>query len=99
MVSNSIIITELTPEQFRSLLEETLRGILGKTNPQEQPKDEALWNSAEIEKMLGISKITLYLWRKKRQIPYHRIGKKIFYKKSEIERVMDVLTKYNSRRA
>ncbi len=61
-----------------------------KTNPVE---DDTLLNREETAKLLGISTVTLWKWTCKNILPAFRMGKKIFYKKSE---VLNALQKKNN---
>lgn len=97
MTTNSILLTQLSPEQFRELLKTSLEEILSKKPaPADYPKEEALWTAGEIEQILGIPKVTLYLLRRNRKIASHRIGRKVYYKLAEVEKAM---RKYNIGRA
>lgn len=61
-----------------------------KTNPDEE---DTLLNREETAKLLGISTVTLWKWTSKNILPAFRMGKKIFYKKSE---VLNALQKKNN---
>lgn len=97
MTTNSILLTQLSPEQFRELLKTSLQEVLSnRPVPADYPKEEALWTADEIEQILGVPKVTLYLLRKNRKIASHRIGRKVYYKLVEVEKAM---RKYNIGRA
>lgn len=61
-----------------------------KTTPIEE---DTLLNREETAKLLGISTVTLWKWTYKNILPAFRMGKKIFYKKSE---VLNALQKKNN---
>ncbi len=83
------LITELCPEEFRTLMEGTIRKVLGElAQPNKSRIESQLISDEELEKLMGVSKATLYLWRRDGKLPYQRIGKKIFYKMSEVEKAM-----------
>jgi predicted DNA-binding transcriptional regulator AlpA len=53
---------------------------------QEKLMTDILLKTEDIMKKLGISKETLYLWRKKKQFPREiKIGRRLLWKESEIE--------------
>jgi len=97
-MKNSILISEVSPEQFKDMLKEALREILQENGSLTQQEEDGLLTSEELMKMFGITKITLYLWRKKKLMPYHRIARKIYYKKSEVSEALKLLPNYKGRR-
>ncbi len=56
--------------------------ILQKSVP--KTEEDKLLNRFETAKLLGISTVSLWKWTSKSIIPAYRMGKKIFYKKSEV---------------
>jgi len=46
--------------------------------------EQELITDDEMQRRLGVSRTTLYNWRKDGTIPYLRIGKKLFYRWKEI---------------
>lgn len=47
-------------------------------------KEDILLNRKEAAHLLGISLVTLWKWTDNNTLPAFRMGKKIFYKKSEV---------------
>ena len=83
------MLTELSPEDLQAMMEGTIRKVLGEQNqPNKSRVESQLMSDVELEKLMGVSKATLYLWRRDGKLPYQRIGKKIFYKISEVEKAM-----------
>jgi len=97
-MKNSILISEVSPEQLKDMLKEALREILHENGSLPKQEEDGLLTSEEMMKMFGITKITLYLWRKKKLMPYHRIARKIYYKKSEVSEALKFLPNYKGRR-
>ncbi len=83
------MITEISPEDLQVMIEETIRKILGEqSQPNKSRVESQLMSDEELKKLMGVSKATLYLWRRDGKIPFQRIGKKIFYKISDVEKAM-----------
>jgi excisionase family DNA binding protein len=96
MASNSILIHSISPEEFKQLIVQTIMEVLGKDMPfSEEPE---LLTSEQVQSILGVSKVTLYQWRKSGKIPYHRISRKVYYKKKELMEALIILPKGKGRR-
>jgi len=57
-----------------------------------QPKDERLLSKQELSEELGVSLVTLTDWMKK-GLPFLRLHKRVYFKKSEVLKVMQQKTK------
>lgn len=55
-----------------------------KINSEKEKNEQDLITDDEMQRRLGVSRTTLYNWRKEGTIPYVRIGKKLFYRWKEI---------------
>ncbi len=83
------MLTELGPEDLQEMMEGTIRKVLSEQSlPNKSRVESQLMSDVELEKLMGVSKATLYLWRRDGKLPYQRIGKKIFYKISDVEKAM-----------
>jgi len=65
-------------ENIRKIIQEEL----GKMEPP-QEKGELI-SSEEACKLLGVSKPTLHSWKVRGDIPFYRMGSKVFFKRHEI---------------
>jgi hypothetical protein len=69
----------------------------GGVMPKEQPQpnrsattDQPVWlDGQDILLRLHISVRTLQYWRSKHMIPYNKVGKKIFYKESDVNAMIE----------
>ena len=72
-------------ELFRKSLIEELKQLL----PSSQSSGDKKWlRSSEVRKMLGISAGTLQNFRINRLLPFSRIGKIVFYKYEDVEKLV-----------
>jgi excisionase family DNA binding protein len=82
-----IQITNMSPEELKELVKECIKESISK---QEEPKtgkeknEEQFLSVKEVQELLKISKVTIHSWKKKGKIKPHSIGRKIFFKKSQI---------------
>lgn len=90
-MKKSVMVTEISPEDFEVMLKETIRKVLSEQSQVKSVVEDQLMSDKELEKLLGVSRATLYLWRRDGKILYQRIGKKIFYKVSEVEKAMGLI--------
>jgi len=84
-MKKTTMLTEISPEDLQVMMEVAVRKVLEEQN---HPNESKLMSDEELEKLLGVSKSTLYLWRRDGKLPYQRIGKRIFYKISDVEKAM-----------
>jgi len=63
-----------------------------KTGGSQPPKDERLLSKQELSEELGVSLVTLTDWMKK-GLPYLRLHKRVYFKKSEVLNAMQQNTK------
>jgi hypothetical protein len=93
VMKKAILMAEMNPEDLQAMMEEAIRKILFEQGiSSELRKDTGLLDDNGILEILGVSKATLYLWRRDRKIPFQRIGKKIFYNLQEVQKAMGKLT-------
>lgn len=79
------ILIKMSVQELKDLVSECVSEAMNehfKSEP--QPKDEALLKTDEIAKYLGVSKVTIHTWKREGKIPFHRLGRRIYFKKSEI---------------
>lgn len=91
------IITSLSTEDLKDLIRETLDEKLSQVQKPEQetlPEDEQLLNPTETVAMLRISKVTLQKWMKADKLPYLRMGRKVYFKKSEVIKALNNFRKF-----
>jgi len=41
--------------------------------------DETLLKVDEVAEYLGVSKVTIHTWKRKGKIPFHRLGRKVYF--------------------
>ncbi len=80
------IFTSMSADELKSLIKESLIEVDNLKNPASEPmpSDELLLNPTETVALLRISKVTLNKWMTSEKIPYLRMGRKVYFKKSEV---------------
>lgn len=81
------LITFLNKEELKDLMREVLDESQSKSKFTEKIDQESklhLITTSEIMKRFGVSRTTVYLWRKKGLLPYRRLGKRIYFLENEV---------------
>ncbi len=73
-------------QSLKLLIADTIRETLLNTAPPIDPfpAKEDLITRKEAAELLHISCTTLQLWTKEGKLPFYRIGRKVFYRRSEV---------------
>ena len=71
--------------ELLDLIEERIFKGFEKYNKKPAPiQTDELLNVEEACKLLGVSKVTIHKWKKKKLIVSYRIGRRIYFKKHEL---------------
>lgn len=75
-------IITLSVEDLRRVVMECIEAVFG-AQAKASPSDELL-TMEEAARQLGVGKVTLWRLRRSGQLPSHSLGKRIYFKKSEL---------------
>mgnify|MGYP002066777976 CR=1 FL=1 len=75
-----------TLEEVSELIRKVLRAEISKISSLQNLKqeDEPLIKIGEVVKILHVSKPTIFSWIRRKKIPCHRMGSRLYFKRSEI---------------
>lgn len=76
---SKIIVVDV--DDLRKVIKETITQCIVQ---KESETYEGFIKIDEVCKLLQVSKPTIHLWKKQGKLPFHKIGKKLFFKKSEV---------------
>ena len=82
------IITKEDLEKFRNDIIQEVRGSIEKVSVSSARPDEYL-SSAEVIEILGVSDKQFAKYRQQRRITFSQIGRKIYVKRSDLEKFLD----------
>ena len=85
-IINQEALSRCVRDAVRAELQEHFK--MGETSPQ----DERLLSKQELSEELGVSLVTLTDWMKK-GLPFLRLHKRVYFKKSEVLKIMQQKTK------
>lgn len=86
----AVTITQISPEEFQSLLTSSIKNILNESKFTEQSSNllEPLYTRDEAAKYLQIDLSTLNRWTKKGTIQSFGIGNRVYYKLEDIKKAL-----------
>ena len=68
-----------------SFISQGISKELQKFRPKEpENQDDQLIKIDDVAKMLNVSKVTVFAWKKAGKIPFYRIANKIYFKRNEV---------------
>jgi len=80
------IFTSLNVEELTEILKKCIYEAFSSKNkeiPKEISSDDLL-NIEDIQKIFNVSKVTVHKWKKKGLIPFYKMNRKVYFKKSEV---------------
>ncbi len=93
-MQNSILLQNVSPEQFTELLTNVLKSQLEDFKKNLNTKDpDILLTRAEACEFLKIEQTTLYFWVKSGKVPCYGIANRRFFKKSDLLNSLTLLKK------
>jgi excisionase family DNA binding protein len=92
----TIQISQINKEEFRTIIKDVMNEVLEK-NSNETPinTSDDLIKIDEVSKLLQVSEVTIHKWKKDGLIPFHKLNRRLYFKKSE---VMDSLRNINPKK-
>ena len=80
------IFTSLKVEDLFDMIKKCVSeavSLKSKEGAQILPSDDLL-NIEDIQKIFNVSKVTVHKWKKKGLIPFYKMNRKVYFKKSEV---------------
>jgi len=93
-MGNHILLYGINVEELKDFISKSVTTGIQNFLSQENEKQDQLINVEEVTRLLNVSKVTVFKWKKEGRIPFYRIGRRIFFKKQE---VLDSLKKIERR--
>ena len=87
MQPNPDSIIFLSSVELETIVRDAVKSALSEVNSRQNEKE--LLNFKECCEFLGISASSLNKWKSKNLIPYRKLGKRIFFKKSEVLKALE----------
>lgn len=82
------VTLSVTPADLREFFLAIAKEIMDAPTVKEEPQQEAYLSNDEVAAKLGVSKNTLWRWGRDGYLKPFKVGKKLFYKSSDVEALM-----------
>lgn len=80
------VFFSLEVDEFKELIRKGVSEVLSKqkdVSENKTPPDDLL-NIQDIQKIFKVSKVTVHKWKKKGLIPFYKMNRRVYFKKSEV---------------
>ena len=80
------IYTSLTAEELVKAIKDGIKDVLADnhTNSSKENQEEDLISIDEVQKIFKVSKVTIHKWKKQGLIPFYKVNRRLYFKKTEI---------------
>lgn len=80
------LFTTLKVDDLIDIIKKSVSDVISskKTEASIDPPPEDLMNIEDIQKIFNVSKVTVHKWKKKGLLPYYKMNRKVYFKKSEV---------------
>ena len=85
-MESSLVVT-LKIEELKSIINESVENAI-RINSKPNEEDSLLCRK-DLARLFSVSLVTISAWTKSGKLPYHRMGSRIYFKKSEIMQIFN----------
>lgn len=80
------IFTSISAEELVKTIKDGIQEALSHklANSSTKENEDDLLTIEEVQKIFRVSKVTIHKWKKQGLIPFHKMNRKLYFKKSEI---------------
>lgn len=82
-MDKTLLLTQIDKEELNQLIQAAVKDALQQTESQEQPKSDIL-SVKQVCQLLGLTPATIYNLVCQRKIPNSKVGKRLFFHRSEL---------------
>lgn len=82
-MDKNLILTQIDKEELNQLIQAAVKDALKQTESQEQPKSDIL-SVRQVCQLLNLTPATIYNLVCQRKIPNSKVGKRLFFNRSEL---------------
>ena len=83
---DTTILISLKDSELKELIRDAVLEALDyqKQQKDKEPPSEDLINIEDIQLLFNVSKVTVHKWKKKGLLPFYKMNRKVYFKKSEV---------------
>ena len=93
----NILVVQLHVNELEVIINRCIERAIVKSPPDNS--DEILLKRVDVAKLFSVSLVTITEWMKTGKIPYHRINSRVFFKKSELMKSIELKDKYKPKKS
>jgi len=84
-MENAILIS-MNADDLRGMISDCIKDALTleRQDKVPEPIPEDLLSIEDIQKVFKVSKVTVHKWKKKGLLPFYKMNRKVYFKKSEV---------------
>ena len=81
-----ILLTSITLDELLDKITERIHIALSikASEKKDTPTPEALLTIADLERLFNVSKVTIHKWKKRGLLPFYKMNRKVYFKRSEV---------------
>lgn len=82
-----LLLTNYQRQDLEELIMDSLKWVLNdrsKADSQTEQVKEEILSIEDVQKIFNVSKVTIHKWKKKGILPYYKMNRKLYFKRSEI---------------
>lgn len=85
-IMSGSIFTNLSVEELSQIIKTCISGVINSNTKVDvsEKADDDLLTIEEIQSIFKVSKVTVHKWKKKGLIPFYKMNRKVYFKKSEV---------------
>jgi len=83
---DTIIILPINSESLKNIIRDSMREVLREQKTPAPMDPDEVYNMRQAAKFLDIAPQTLYGFTSNKKIPFYKRGKKLYFKKMELEK-------------
>lgn len=83
---NETLFTSLSVPELSEIIKKSISDFFASQHQEQKtdnPADDLL-SIEEIQKIFKVSKVTIHKWKKKGLLPFYKMNRKVYFKKSEV---------------
>ena len=82
----NILISKINKEEFRTLIKDVMIEVMdnNKSNSVVNTESDELIKIDEVAKLFRVSEVTIHKWKSLGLIPFQKLNRRLYFKKSEV---------------
>lgn len=81
-----VFLIPIQINEFKELIKQCVKSELdnSESSAKENQNPDDLISIQEVQKLLSVSKVTIHKWKNSGLLPYHKLNRRLYFKKQEV---------------